>query len=430
MNVLLYFVELFSSAVEIYICWCIIENVLGKKYDNYKKQFAFKTLLTVVFVFAITLFNMHSIFSNISIVLSIFIITFLSMFITTKSFYERFITALTYIIFIGMLNMLNICVMGLLKSDINYIFKILNTENIARMFFLIFDRTMLVGFYLIARNRLKKIDIKNFSNKLFLITLLILFFLQNFLAIILIKNEMSSIKLGLALSWVVFIGILCLVIYQGYKIAKTVKEKEQTEYISLKTEEHLQELDKLFKENSKNFHDFKHHLSALLAIAQSKNYIEICEYIKNVTSSYEVENNIFTGNPVMDMMLNRATEKADKNDIKFTFSTDYNIKGTKILESDLCSLISNILENAVEACLQLKNKRFIDINIKTKNGMLIITARNSALSNPLKNDFKSSKIGNHGWGIKIIKRIVYKYSGYYITKFKNNEYYLEIILHI
>ena len=88
---------------------------------------------------------------------------------------------------------------------------------------------------------------------------------------------------------------------------------------------------------------------------------------------------------------------------------------------DLCSLVSNLFDNAVESCLRSedKSKTFIDIKSGIQNNMFIIKFSNSCFSEI--NKRKSSKIeSGHGYGIKIAENICRKYNGSFSLERNDN----------
>ena len=82
---------------------------------------------------------------------------------------------------------------------------------------------------------------------------------------------------------------------------------------------------------------------------------------------------------------------------------------------DLCVILGNLLDNALEACAQVeKEKRFLRLYLTVNKSQLYFSVQNAAKEEP---DFEASryisrKRGNHGLGMKRVKAAVDKYDGY------------------
>lgn len=98
-----------------------------------------------------------------------------------------------------------------------------------------------------------------------------------------------------------------------------------------------------------------------------------------------------------------------------------------IKDSDLCSIMLNIMDNAVESCEKEDNKT-ISLSSQSKGNMLLIEMDNSCSKNPIENNFQSVKKGNHGWGLKVVDDIVKEYEGTIEHYFEKNIYSVKILL--
>lgn len=108
-------------------------------------------------------------------------------------------------------------------------------------------------------------------------------------------------------------------------------------------------------------------------------------------------------------------ETRDK-EIKFFYQVEY-IGQIAINDIDLCALLANLLDNAVEACEAVPDKKaWINLKILRKNDLLLIQLENSLSTNKSskKNFFISDKIDKklHGIGMKSIEKVIEKYDGY------------------
>lgn len=107
--------------------------------------------------------------------------------------------------------------------------------------------------------------------------------------------------------------------------------------------------------------------------------------------------------------------EAKDKDIKFSYSIEH-IGQISINDIDLCALLANLLDNAMEACEEIKDKKaWINLKILRKNDLLLIQLENSLSTDKLnkKNFFITEKADKklHGIGMKSIEKVIEKYNG-------------------
>ncbi len=134
---------------------------------------------------------------------------------------------------------------------------------------------------------------------------------------------------------------------------------------------------------------------------------------------------INTGNRAVDIIANMKLMQCKKENI-FTV-VNVGTFETAIDDTDMCSLLGNVFDNAIESCLISNTDREIHFEITQKKGYINIILKNSISesvlqSNPELKTTKSQK-GIHGYGIKSVKDIVKKYNGM-IEFFEKNSVFI------
>ena len=133
---------------------------------------------------------------------------------------------------------------------------------------------------------------------------------------------------------------------------------------------------------------------------------------------------------VFDVMLNYKDKKCQEQGIH----TNWNINlpsGKSIRKIDIVEIFGNLIDNAIEACQRIDaDKKYIKIDTFFRANFWMITIENSkALSeHPIKSKFKTKKTGEHGLGMKIIKRIVDNYDGAIEYKDSGESFVIELML--
>jgi two-component system, LytTR family, sensor histidine kinase AgrC len=181
-------------------------------------------------------------------------------------------------------------------------------------------------------------------------------------------------------------------------------------------------------------HDLKYHISVMHNLIKQNKVEEAEIYITEIEAAIQKSYvPTFTINQVVNALLldyhRRCTEK------QVAFSTCIDLPGTLISVSniDLCIILGNLLENAMEATQRLKeDQRRIDLKAFCKGQNLIILATNSFDNVVLvqNGQLNSRKIDAGGIGCQSIRAIACKYQGEYLTQWQSSEFTASVILQL
>lgn len=124
----------------------------------------------------------------------------------------------------------------------------------------------------------------------------------------------------------------------------------------------------------------------------------------------------YTANTLVNSILSEFSEKAKRCKVKVDYSI---IIGSQLNmeDIDLCRMLNNILENAVEGCKKVSGeRRFIRLNLHSKENFLFVKCENGCDEGSLRvanGKYRSTKrdISKHGYGLKIMGEIAEKYNG-------------------
>jgi len=213
-------------------------------------------------------------------------------------------------------------------------------------------------------------------------------------------------------------------------ITKYLEEKNM-EYQNALLEKQVQEVQNIYLTMRGWRHDYHNHLQAMKAYVKMGQYDRLEEYLGLLEQDLDHVNQLIeTGNVNLDAILNSKISLAQKNGIDI----DYQAKCPEILavsDIDLCALIGNLLDNAVESCEKLTTERpFIRLYIGVLKKQLYISVSNVTNETVRKMDseYISKKRGNHGHGLKRINLVVEKYGGYINRQNEPGVFVTEIML--
>ena len=178
---------------------------------------------------------------------------------------------------------------------------------------------------------------------------------------------------------------------------------------------HYDEVETMYRKMRGWRHDYHNHIQSLKAYMSLMQYEEAARYLEHLEEDLSAVDNVLkTGNIVADAILNSKLTLIQERNIRVD-ATAVVPEDIHISEIDLSVLIGNLLDNAMEACMQMpEEERFIRIYIDIVKKQLYISVTNSMGGGPRKigERFLTQKQGHHGFGLVRIDGIVKKYGGY------------------
>ena len=237
------------------------------------------------------------------------------------------------------------------------------------------------------------------------------------LFILLMNNLHNQIILVSVSAGILLINMLIFYLYNA--LMDIYIKLEENALFERQMESYANQLDVLMQSEEKISalrHDMKHHLNELLIMAKrnENNYHEIKDYIQNMPMFMENKSEYSkTGNKEVDSILNYMLNKAQE----VLEEVEYKINIPKEMEVrlfDLNIILGNLLENAIQAASQSKEKKLFFL-IKFEKGMLFINVWNTYEGGLIKNgkDYLTTKkkAKQHGIGLKNVERVVNSYHG-------------------
>ncbi len=186
------------------------------------------------------------------------------------------------------------------------------------------------------------------------------------------------------------------------RIADRLLEKRVAAYQDDLIEKHFEEVQSIYDKMRGWRHDYHNHIQALLALVgddeRTRDYL--WKLNKDLT---EVDTVVKTGNVTVDAILNSKLTLIKSKDIPVDAVARVP-DDLKISEIDLCAIIGNLLDNAIEAVLPLPpDARFIRIYIGMLKSQLYISVTNSTASEPRKIGGKYVSTKGEGRGVGLMR---------------------------
>lgn len=367
------------------ITWFISSLLDVDKYKHIYQMILFTTNFSII-----TLSNYISMYDLFLTTFIILMNTFISYYFVYNEWYE--------ILFIVCLEEVYNTVVIVLAILIVNIFEIQQIEILSKLFY------YLLGIFIVKY--LKK-DRFHFNRKIYLIISFILYCLQfilgHFVLIFLIlNNQLVDIYISFIILLLCVIGLFFTMI----EISKVTKEQQELKLLKQeidneKTVTYLYEQLKITK------HDLKHNFDLLDYYLSENKYDKIKEYVlekKLIIDSMPTF--IQSKNQLINTVINNKIMLAYVNQLHVVCHIEVDER-IEMNDYDLNELLNNILDNAIEYCLNQGN---VNIEIIQDEFFLHIKVENDILNNDI--DMKTKKDKRyHGYGMKSIKKIIQKYNG-------------------
>ena len=197
-------------------------------------------------------------------------------------------------------------------------------------------------------------------------------------------------------------------------------------------ETHYREVENMYRQIRGWRHDYRNHIQMMKVLAANGDMDALKAYLDELdTDRNTVDTVVKTGNPMADAILNSKISLARSRNIPTQVDAHIPVK-LKMSELDLCCIIGNLFDNAMEASMALpEEKRMIRVYMDMKGTQLYISFTNFTAAKKLSKvgkGFKTSKGEGHGFGLVRIDDIVSRYDGYLSRNSEDGAFTTEILI--
>jgi len=206
------------------------------------------------------------------------------------------------------------------------------------------------------------------------------------------------------------LGIFGVVLWRGRKRARSLSVQRAM------IQESYQALEHNVNRTNAIGHEVKNQIMVMSLLYQEKDYERLGEYLQNISQmSLGIRRLQFCKHPLINIILRSYSARMEEAGVRFQVQSVLPEK-IGIEEGDLASLFVNLLNNAMEGSIRLKNskERYVKLRLTLKEDYLVIYCENSFSGRIQENKngrIKSSKKNklSHGYGIRQMERIAAKY---------------------
>lgn len=414
MKIIWNIIEIAATLFENYIVLDMIGKMFGYKYTGLKKAVSFLLTLTISTIY-VTIINQYYSFEGWLALITIIIFIVYAVLCTQKGTYIKLLIPILALSVILCINMAVTYTLGLIfGTPDTFVFMSIGGARLLALFL-----TKLM-FYVASRivihiYRKEKFQFNRFET--FIVSALFLLTLITSISLVKLQlehqNEEQLIFLSISCILIADIFIFCIM----KKINKESQNQLRISMLELQLSEQktmIEETGNISREIKKAEHDLRHHLLSVLGNIENGNTEAAEAYLKQLLHDYETSifKYIYIDNSAVNSILNMKISQchANKIDIKTEIESDF----SDFSDIDICVLIANLLDNAIEASLNVDSPQ-ITVSIRNEKNYLCLLIRNRIESSVLEENgqlhtTKKDK-SKHGLGVYSISQIVDKYDG-------------------
>ena len=230
-------------------------------------------------------------------------------------------------------------------------------------------------------------------------------------------------------------GITALIfILLEYLLQRIMKREEDKTiiYQNKLMKQQMDEIENIYMTMRGWRHDYHNHLQSLKGFLSLNKVEQMKDYLNELETDLDSIDTLYhSGNLQLDSILNAKLAIAEKGQIRI--HCDASIPPQlHVSDLDLCVILGNLLDNAIESCRKIKDpdERFIRVYIGILKKQLYISITN-ATSETVKqrtDHYFTTKRGDHGHGLKRVDQVVKKYDGYLNRQNEPGVFATEIVL--
>ena len=233
-----------------------------------------------------------------------------------------------------------------------------------------------------------------------------------------------------------------LALLAGYYVSlflyrKKLYDRERMAEIQMQRDEanlYLRNVEEQYQRTRELWHDLKNHISLLGLLLQEEKYGEMADYLRIFGDDVDsLTLPVKSGNLVVDALLADKVAKAKREGVQVELSL-CDLTGLPLKPDEICSLLGNLLDNALEANRQVPEGKFLSVECREKMDLYYIKVQNAATGNgnadlnamqiqgsdklrawgtdrlPSRKTDRRNQVG-HGLGLRSMERIVHACGG-------------------
>lgn len=231
---------------------------------------------------------------------------------------------------------------------------------------------------------------------------------------ILNADSLENLKRNIPIYNIAIIIISILIVVSLIKI----RDYESKAHEHKETKKNLKAIEELLILLRTERHEYLTNIQSIEALIYLEEYKELTDYVRGLSSNYRVNSEIIRiGNPALSALVNTKREEAKEKGIDFYINSKIKIEIVQLNIWELCSIFSNLLQNAIDACETVTDKKWIRLSIVRDTNNYTVKFENSGqisldvIDKILKAGITTKNSKARGYGLYICNTILNNYKG-------------------
>ena len=248
------------------------------------------------------------------------------------------------------------------------------------------------------------------------------------------EKDLGQMKVlcGIGLGLVVMNFLIFYLLEDVIRHEEAIREMESFEIQGKNQLEMYKKITENHEIQKTEIHEFKNHLTCIQSLAESHKYEELRKYVITVNGEMLAGGiAVDTNNDIINAVINTKYQEAVKKHIVVVFRVN-DLSSIKMEDRDLVVLVSNLLNNAIEASEKCEKNRVIKIKFIQEYGDVFLSVKNNYTGSliPVEEGFLTTKNTKttHGVGIKNAIKVIKKYNGTYDISTENEEFFFSVLI--
>ncbi|MBQ2800139.1 MAG: GHKL domain-containing protein [Lachnospiraceae bacterium] len=428
MSMLYVAIEFLASFTELYVAYLVLSTIFKdrRKSENLRAD----VIMAIIGTLMVLLCNRIELFSYFTIIIVSIYLSVSAKLIYKLNCITIFSVISFYLLCMNSFDFLALTLISHFYQGSETLLQIISGIGPIRAMVISAIKIMWVIMYACIKRVLQKIPVNIKGAYFILLTSGI-----GFCGFVFLSNQaVKAFNDTMPVMWFVIICFLASIIFGFYYVIMRREEKLKMNFLEMRNKllrDNYDSLNEIYMNNSKMYHDLNDHLNVLYQLLNGENIAEAKAYIKEISKPIlSLSKTVWTGVDVVDVVINSKVQRMDELKILSDINVEFP-KSSNILPSDLCTILSNLLDNAIEEVERLKENKKISLTIRRVNCFLFIKVINPCNEGKKFDIFPSTTKENkilHGWGLQSVGDVVRKYNGTMECINEDREFIVKVML--
>ncbi|HDA5431709.1 TPA: GHKL domain-containing protein, partial [Clostridioides difficile] len=218
------------------------------------------------------------------------------------------------------------------------------------------------------------------------------------------------------LNIILFLVLIILSFYTGFKVIRLINNNNEQEYKLQKLDSKINHKDNIIIKLRSQKHDYLKHLQVVYSLLNTGLDEDAKEYIMNISNSFKSKNSRYGKVSYLDAIASLKYEECLEKDISFDVYIQDFMDNLEIEPNDMSSVLLNIIDNAIESLSTIKKeKKYIRLHAYEDEFQYIIDIKNNGpkihnVESIFWDGFSTKEGQDRGYGLHLVKNILDKYN--------------------